>query len=109
VDHDRLYVLDGQGAYIGAVSLGEIKRFIRESANLDWVIAADILDSSFPSVCLDEPLARAVEILSETDAERLPVLENPTSRRLVGSVSKRRLLAVYREMNLARGPVELGR
>jgi CIC family chloride channel protein len=102
VDHDRLYVVDRQGAFLGVISLHEIKRFIRDSEHLDSVIAADILNSSFPCVYLEEPISRAIEILADTDAERLPVLENAENRKLVGSVSKRRLLAAYREMNIAR-------
>jgi CIC family chloride channel protein len=102
LEHDRLYVVDDRGAYHGVISLHEIKLFIRESKNLDTVIAADVMNSSFPTLYAQEPVSRAVELFSESDAERLPVLENAENRRLVGSVSKRRILVVYRESNLAR-------
>ena len=102
LQHDRLYVIDRNGAYQGVISLHEIKLFIRESKNLDSVIAADVMNSSFPTLYAHEPVSRAIELFSETDAERLPVLENPQSLRILGSISKRQILVVYRESNLAR-------
>ncbi|HVR73906.1 MAG TPA: CBS domain-containing protein, partial [Planctomycetota bacterium] len=66
------------------------------------VIAADVVNSSSAHVFVNDPVSRAVLILSETNAERLPVLDNPESRRLLGTVSKRRLLSAYTEANLAR-------
>jgi CBS domain-containing protein len=102
LEHDRLYVVDGGGNYLGAISLHEIKLFIRESRDLDPVIAIDLMDSSFPSVDAGEPISRAIEILAQSEAERLPVLDGPASRRLLGSISKRQLLLAYRMSNLAR-------
>jgi CBS domain-containing protein len=102
LEHDRLYVVDKDGAYLGAISLHEIKLFFRESENLDPVIAIDILDPSFPTLCADDPVSRAIEILAESDAERLPVLDGPSSRKLLGSISKRQLLASYRSSTLVR-------
>jgi CIC family chloride channel protein len=102
LEHDRLYVVDSRGNYLGAISLHEIKLFIRESRDLDPVIAIDLMDASFPCVDATEPISRAIEILAGSDAERLPVLEGPGSKRLLGSISKRQLLLAYRMSNLAR-------
>jgi CBS domain-containing protein len=102
LEHDRLYVVDRGGAYLGAISLHEIKLFFRESENLDPVIAIDILDSSFPVVFAGDPISRAIEILAESDAERLPVLDGSETRKLLGSISKRQLLTAYRHSTLAR-------
>jgi hypothetical protein len=40
-------------------------------------------------------------MLAESDNERLPVLDGPAQRKLIGTVSKRSLLAAYTETNLA--------
>ncbi len=101
LEHDRLYVVDRSGAYLGAISLHEIKLFFRESAQLDPVIAIDVLDASFPFVYASDPVSRALEILAESDAERLPVIEAKT-RKLLGSISKRQLLSSYRMSTMAR-------
>ena len=97
---DRLYVTSREGAYLGSISLHEIKRFFRETENLESVIAADIVDASFPYVFVTDPISRAIEILSEKETERLPVLDGPDSKKLLGTVSKRTLLAAYTEANL---------
>jgi len=97
---DHLYVTNKEGAFLGTISLHEIKQFFRETDNLESVIAADLLNTAFPSVCVGDPVSRAVEILASSDAERLPVLDGPKTRKLLGTVSKRMLLAAYTEANL---------
>jgi len=104
LEHDRLYVVDDHRGYLGVISLHEIKLFLREAENLDSVIAADVLNSSFPYALVTQPVSRAIELLAESNAERLPVLEDAQTRRLLGSVSKRDLLAIYREGHVARAP-----
>ena len=71
-----------------------------------FIIAADVLNATFPFLYADEPMARAIELLAASDAERLPVLESRDNRKVLGSVSKRRLLEAYREQNLVHAPVE---
>jgi CIC family chloride channel protein len=99
---DELYVTDSEGTCLGVISLHDIKRFIRETDHLESVIAADILNTSFPFVFAEDPVARAIELLAESDRERLPVLESPVRRKLLGTVSKRKLLWDYSETSLAR-------
>lgn len=98
----HLYVTGQEGRFLGSISLHEIKLYFRETQHLESVIAADVVNSSSAHVFVNDPVSRAVLILSETNAERLPVLDNPESRRLLGTVSKRRLLSAYTEANLAR-------
>ena len=98
---DELYVTNAEGVCLGVISLHDIKRFIQETDFLDSVIAADIVNPSFPFVFADDPVSRAIELLSESDTERLAVLDGPTTRKLLGTVSKRKLLAAYTEANLA--------
>ena len=108
-EQGRLYVVGEGDRYMGAISLHEIKLFFRESEHLDTVIAADILDPSFPHVYITDRMSRAVEILAHRDAERLPVLDNAKDRRLVGTVSKRDILAVYESREVPRAPTGEGR
>lgn len=106
LEHDRLYVVDAENRYLGVISLHEIKLFLRERGNFESVIAADVVDASFPCVACDAPLSRAIEIFTQTHAERLPVVEDMTSLRILGSISKRDILEAYRKRNLARAPDE---
>ena len=99
---NQLYVTNEEGEFLGTISLHEIKLFFRETEHLDSVIAADIANASGPFVHADDPVSRAIDILADSNAEFLPVLESPTSKKLIGAVSKRNLLAAYRETNIAR-------
>jgi CIC family chloride channel protein len=104
---EHLYVTDSSGRCLGVISLHDIKRFIKEVENLDSVIAADLLSPSFSFVYGSDPVSRAIEILAGFSFERLPVLDGPETMRLLGTVSKRKLLLAYRESNLARKEVDL--
>lgn len=106
--HEHLYVTQADGVCLGVISLHDIKRFIKESGNLDTVIAADVMTESFPYLYADDPLSRAYELLSEHSFERLPVLDGPSTRRLLGTVSKRRLLISYSESNIPRRQTSTG-
>jgi CBS domain-containing protein len=99
---DHLYVTTSEGRCLGVISLHDIKRFFRDMENLESVIAADLVNPTFPFVYADEPISRAIELLSEQSYERLPVLDSPSARRLLGTVSKRKLLYAYSESSLAR-------
>lgn len=98
-----LYVVDEQRAFLGAISLHEIKRWFRGGKRPRRIRAADILDSSCPYVLADDLVSRALELFTGTASERLPVLRDAKSRRLLGTISKRQLLAAYRESNLTPG------
>ena len=91
MDEDRVIGRDGK--YLGLISLHAIKRFFRETDNLESVIAADLADTSFPQVSATPPISGAIEILAETEAERLPVLDGAETRKLLGTVSERMLLS----------------
>lgn len=104
---EHLYVTNSTGRCLGVISLHDIKRFIKEVENLDSVIAADLLSPSFPFVYAGDPVSRAIEILAGYSFERLPVLDGPETKKLLGTVSKRKLLLAYRESNIARREEEL--
>jgi chloride channel protein, CIC family len=52
------------------------------------VIAADLVKEDFPRISPDQGMGAALEKFMEANAERLPVVDNLTSRRLIGTVSK---------------------
>lgn len=99
---DHLFVVNEDRVCLGVISLHDIKRFIHEAHNLEMVIAADIMNPSFPHVYAGDPVSKAIELLGEQSFELLPVLDGPEARRLLGTVSKRKLLVAYSEANLAR-------
>ena len=84
----HIYIVDGQRKLLGAVSLHQVKAFLDRPELETVVIAADIMDENFPSISPLHSTGDALRKFSETRSERLPVVENPTLQRLIGSLSK---------------------
>ncbi len=84
----HIYIVDGQRKLLGAVSLHQVKAFLDRPELETVVIAGDIMDENFPSISLLHSTGDALKRFSETRSERLPVVDNPTLQRLIGSISK---------------------
>jgi CIC family chloride channel protein len=83
-----IYIVDGQRKLLGAVSLHQVKAFLDRPELESVVIAGDIMDENFPSISPLHSMGDALKKFSETRSERLPVVDNPTLQRLIGSISK---------------------
>jgi chloride channel protein, CIC family len=84
----HIYIVDRQRKLLGAVSLHQVKAFLDRPELESVVIADDIMDENFPSISPLHSMGDALKKFSETRSERLPVVDNPTRQRLVGSISK---------------------
>jgi len=84
----HIYIVDGQRKLLGAVSLHDVKTFLDRPELETVVIADDIMDENFPSISSLHSTGDALKKFSETRSERLPVVDNPTLQRLIGSISK---------------------
>jgi chloride channel protein, CIC family len=84
----NIYITGKDKQLLGAVSLHDIKEFLDEPELARTVIAADLLNEDFPRISPDQGMGTALERFSEVNAERLPVVDNLSSRRLIGSISK---------------------
>ncbi len=87
---NNLYVVDGEGKFLGVVSLHDIKPYLSEPDLAELVIARDILREDFPRVAPDQPLTEALAGFMGIVAERLPVVE--ANGLLRGSLAKSDLL-----------------
>jgi chloride channel protein, CIC family len=84
----HIYIVDKESRLLGAISLHDVKAFLDRPELESVVIAADIMDEDFPRVSRTEGMNEALRKFSEAKSERLPVVENPHSKRLIGSISK---------------------
>ena len=84
----HIYIVDGQRELLGAVSLHDVKALLDRTELETLVIADDIMDENFPSISPLHSMGDALKKFSETRSERLPVVDNPTLPRLIGSLSK---------------------
>jgi CIC family chloride channel protein len=99
---NHLYVTGPDGRFLGAVSLHEAARSAGEAHDPSALRAADVMNPRFEATFPDEPLERVLERLSRQSCERIPVLADPGSRRLLGTVSKRDILGLYARDLLSR-------
>jgi chloride channel protein, CIC family len=84
----HVYIVDGNRKLLGAISLHDVKAFLDRPELETVVIASDIMDENFPRISPLNNMADALKKFSETRSERLPVVDNLTSQRLIGSISK---------------------
>ncbi len=82
-----LYVTEG-GRFIGAISLHDIKNYLNAPELAELVIAGDILREDIPTVHPTASLNEALERFTRHPGERLPVVTNEGTRRLIGSLAK---------------------
>jgi len=92
---NHLYVVDAGGRFLGAIGLHDLKEALQEQEEVSFVIAHDLMRPTFELTTPDEQLARVMERLVTQDCERIPVVDDRGSRRIVGTVSKRDILGVY--------------
>jgi K+/H+ antiporter YhaU regulatory subunit KhtT len=93
--YNNIYVVDNAGKFLGAIRLHSVKDMLHQGESLSSVIADDLVDNSFQFVTPRQNLADVMDIFWRENAERLPVINNATDRKLAGWISKRDLLGVY--------------
>ena len=74
--------------FLGAVSVHDLQKFFDQPEIANKLIAADIMDRNFPRISPAQRMADALEKFSEVTSERLPVVDGPALRRLIGTISK---------------------
>jgi CIC family chloride channel protein len=84
----HIYIVDKENRLLGAISLHDVKTFLDRPELESVVIAADIMDEDFPRVSRTQGMSEALHKFSEANSERLPVVDNLHSKRLIGSISK---------------------
>lgn len=95
--YNNLYVVDDAQHFLGAIPLFSLKEMLSQSESLKSVVAVDLLVENFDVVTPDQQLADTMEIFWHQNSERLPVVSDTKSRRLIGWISKRDLIGIYRE------------
>src|SRR5580698_5729892 len=86
--YQHIYIVDHENRLLGAISLHDVKSFLDRPELESVVIAADIMDEDFPRVSTAQGMNEALHQFSAAHSERLPVVDNLHSKRLIGSISK---------------------
>jgi CBS domain-containing protein len=112
---NHLYVVDQEGMYCGVIRIHDVGRALQDQGEPHTVLAEDLADRNFQTAIPTEALDRVLERFWMEEAERLPVLENQESQRLIGTISQRDILEIYslealhRRSNVARFDPQGGR
>jgi len=101
---NHLYVVDGEGRFLGAVNLHDVNHELRAGGGESGLVARDLARSRFETTTPDESLLHVLDRFAAQECERLPVVADPGSRHLVGTISKRDILSVYSLDLVQRGP-----
>jgi CIC family chloride channel protein len=92
-----LYVVDPETRFKGAIALHDIKAYLHQPELAELVIARDIAREDFPSIAPETTLAEALSRFSHHDGERLPILDQTTGGKLLGTISKSDLILALAE------------
>ncbi len=92
---NHLYVVDEGGGFVGAVNLHDVNEALRAAEGPGTLAARDVMRPRFEVTVPEEGLPRVLDRFAAQECERLPVLADLESRRLVGTISKRDILSVY--------------
>jgi chloride channel protein, CIC family len=84
----HIYIIGKENRLLGAVSLHDIKEFLDQPELAQMVIATEIMNESFPRISPSQGMGEALERFSEVHSERLPVVDDLVTQRLIGSISK---------------------
>ena len=92
-----LPIVDGEQRLIGMIALQDLKEFLNDNASLAGVIALDLMRP--PPKCLTpgQPLFNALPVVLESELRNIPVVNTTAEQRLVGSLSRAQLLAIFSE------------
>jgi Kef-type K+ transport system membrane component KefB/CBS domain-containing protein len=97
--HNAFPVAGEDGSFVGSIKLADVRELIYDPAFRDLVTAIDLADVSAPIVAMDMPLEELLALFHREHVGVLPVCESETSRRIVGIVEERDLLAaLHRSM-----------
>lgn len=83
----HLYVVSPEGSLLGAIALQDLKPFLQDSDMPNVVLAIDLVQE-IPCLSSGDSLQESLIVFARHDGERLPIIDNPTNRRLVGALSK---------------------
>lgn len=105
--HNKLCVVDDARRYLGVIPLQAIRSHLNDPDLATLVIAQDLLDESFPVITADSSMSDALDLFSRHMCERLPVVDDPQHRALLGTLSKTDMLLALAESSRARdaGPI----
>jgi len=98
-----LPVVDAQDRLIGVVALHDLKEHLASGDELSAVIAYDVMRPPPKCVTPNLPLLEALPVALESELRNIPVVNSFKENRLVGSLARPEVLAMFAEAIAAGG------
>jgi CIC family chloride channel protein len=89
--------VDARQRLLGVVALQDLKEFLNNAQALEGVIAGDVMRPSPRCLTPGQRLLDALPLVLECELRNVPVVNNSTENKLVGSVSRAELLNIFSE------------
>jgi chloride channel protein, CIC family len=92
-----LPVINARQELIGVVALQDLKEFLNDHRDLTGVIACDVMRPTPKCLTPDQRLLEALPVVLESEIRNVPVVNSLRENRLVGSISRAEVLAIFSE------------
>lgn len=102
VPNNFLPVVSDRGRLLGVVALHDLKEHLNVERELVSVIASDIMRPPPPCLTPDQRLADVLPTLLACEMRNIPVVNNQSELRLIGSVARAEALGLLSEAIVAR-------
>src|SRR5262249_27440312 len=89
-----IYVVENDGRLIGCVDIHDLKEFFNEKDLYSLVIARDVA-TPVGYVYPRQSLIDVMETLYTTNADQIPVVENETTLKFLGVITRRDIIGAY--------------
>ena len=91
-------IVDSKGSVIGIISINDLKDFLFERDSLSsLLIAGDLANTEFESLILNDNCYTAIEKINKYQLEGLPVVENLSSKNIIGMVWRKDIQDAYQK------------
>lgn len=94
-DVSYLHVVNDDDELTGIISFRDIRTVLREESLTRLVVAKDVATTDLITVFPSDTLQRALKILGSKDISQLPVVSEENSRKVIGTITKRDVMAAY--------------
>ena len=91
----EMFVVGEDGRLLGAITLGDLSEPLRNPEAAQTLRARDVMYTDVPMLREDDLLSVAIGRWKQVSRDRLPVVDSPETRRLVGELSAGDIIAVY--------------
>ncbi len=106
--HDCVYVTQPDGRFVGAIHLADLKQvMLKRDALRHGVLALDLAREQMPVCTPEDDIRSAMSQFGATGLSELPVVDAPDTRRLVGALRHRDVVAVYNQEIIKRDTADV--